>query len=201
MPETLTILVYSFDELDERAKECARDKWRQHALDYEWWEHIYEDAIEIGALLGITIDKINFSGFASQGYGASFTGTYKCKDDAILKVKAYASEDTELHRIAEALTVLQATVKLQYGQTLECQVDRSSSMYFHEMTMWIDCNLDDDVCDLGQSEDTLLELLRDFARWIYKQLEAENDYQLSDEFIDDSIRANALRFDEDGNTI
>lgn len=42
------IKLYTFDELDEKAKEKARDWYRQAGLDYEWWDTTYEDAENIG---------------------------------------------------------------------------------------------------------------------------------------------------------
>ena len=44
-----TDVVFKFDELEESAKERARDDWRSHGLDYEWWDGVYEDAKRIGA--------------------------------------------------------------------------------------------------------------------------------------------------------
>lgn len=46
--KTITKTVYEFDELNDRAKEKARDWYREHALDYDWWECVYEDAANIG---------------------------------------------------------------------------------------------------------------------------------------------------------
>ena len=37
--------VYQFDELSDSAKEKARDWYRLGAMDYEWWDYVYEDAI------------------------------------------------------------------------------------------------------------------------------------------------------------
>lgn len=48
MSRTKQITLYSFSELSESAKERARDRYRQHYLDYEWWESTYEDAARIG---------------------------------------------------------------------------------------------------------------------------------------------------------
>lgn len=47
MPKQKIILVYQFDELDEKAKERAREWYRAGALDYEWWESVYEDAAQL----------------------------------------------------------------------------------------------------------------------------------------------------------
>ena len=44
-------------------------------------------------------------------------------------------------------------------------------------------------------ETLLLDLMRDFARWIYKGLEEEYDYRLSDENIDERIGHGEYQFD------
>ena len=50
--------VYQFDELNEKAKEHARDWYRQGALDYDWWEFTYEDASTIGLeITGFDLDR------------------------------------------------------------------------------------------------------------------------------------------------
>lgn len=48
---TIETTIYTFDELSERAKENARNWYREGALDYEWWDFIYEDAERIGLKL------------------------------------------------------------------------------------------------------------------------------------------------------
>jgi hypothetical protein len=56
----------------------------------------------------------------------------------------------------------------------------------------------DDYRDVSAVEDDVTELMRDFARWIYRALEREYDYQNSDEAVDEMIRANGYEFEEDG---
>jgi hypothetical protein len=48
MPKKVEIEVYLFDELDDDAKEVARDWWRAGAFDYEWYDATYDDAKDIG---------------------------------------------------------------------------------------------------------------------------------------------------------
>lgn len=64
-----------FARLSPKAKERARDNYREGNLDYEWWDHIYEEWIAELEEMGWRNPEINFSGFASQGDGASFTAT------------------------------------------------------------------------------------------------------------------------------
>jgi len=39
---------FTFDELSARAKDRARDWWRESAGQDDWWQSTYEDAAEIG---------------------------------------------------------------------------------------------------------------------------------------------------------
>ena len=64
-----------YDQLGPDAQERARDNYREGNLDYEWWDHIYEEWIAELEEMGWHNPEINFSGFASQGDGASFTAT------------------------------------------------------------------------------------------------------------------------------
>lgn len=56
--KTIEATVYTFDELDDRAKECARDWYREIALDYGWWEYTYDDAESVGVKIeGFDLDR------------------------------------------------------------------------------------------------------------------------------------------------
>ena len=87
MPRVIKITVFTIDELSDAAKERARAWYRESCLDYEWYDFVYEDFETICGILGVTLgmtpvrlygggtrDKpqVNFSGFASQGDGASY---------------------------------------------------------------------------------------------------------------------------------
>ncbi len=54
-----------------------------------------------------------------------------------------------------------------------------------------------DDCE-REVEDVISQALRDFAHWIYRQLETEYDYQTSDDQISEMIEANEYEFDETG---
>jgi len=53
--------------------------------------------------------------------------------------------------------------------------------------------------NLNDDDYTVRESLRDFMRWIYRALEKEYEYQMSDEAVDENIRCNEYEFDWDGN--
>lgn len=206
----------TFDQLSDEAKERARARERDHALDYGWWEYTYEDAVCMGALMGIEIDErarrgaggreikeyeISFSGFCSQGDGACFEGRYRCAPDAVSAIQAETS-DEELLRIAQELTAVQVASKLQGTGGITVTIT-TGGYYAHSGTMNATVSFDsDDTPDADQYnavEDRVLQLMRDFADWIYRSLEQEADYLTSDECIDERLVDET--FDEDGDII
>lgn len=100
MPEQMTITVYKFDELEGRAKEHARNKLIEWATDHEWWDGVYDLAKEDGAKRGFDIEDIRFSGFWSQGDGASWTGSVDVKQ--FVEWMLEQPEDTPAHRWIDA---------------------------------------------------------------------------------------------------
>jgi len=199
--------VYKFSELSDRAKERARDWFRQGNLDYDWWDFIYEDAATIADLMGIDLRTrpvklmgggtryepcIFFRGFCSQGDGACWEGTYSYKEGSVKAVKDHAPQDKELHRIASGLY----DVQRRYFYKLFARVSHRGH-YCHSHCMDIDVDFGDFNYNKGTDEE-LTQLLRDFADWIYSQLESEYDYRMSDEAVDEDIEVNEYEFNEDG---
>lgn len=212
MPRIVERTVFEFEELSEKAKARAREHYLSHGLSDGWWYSVYEDAIATAAILGITIDnhtdtrrgngrgpKIYFSGFSSQGDGASFEGSYRpVKGDIVAAIKAHAPEDKALHTIAENLALLQVTARLTDSFPLMALGIASEGHYCHSGSMVAKFEYDGKTDDLPSEDqaDKLLRHLREFADWIYEQLEAENDYLCSDEYVDESLADD--EFDEDG---
>jgi len=196
MPQVHKITTFSYDELSDEAKEKARASWREGQLEYDWWDFVYEDAKTIGALMGIDIDKIYFSGFCSQGDGAQFEGDYQYKKGSVKTVKEYAPKDTELHAIALELYKVQRRNFYQL-----CASVSHNGHYYHELCTSIDVTGNDDFrADYESEEEDLKDALRAFMQWIYSRLEAEHDHLLSDEVIEESIQANEAEFYEDGSS-
>lgn len=209
---TETKIIYQYDELPtDSAKQRARE-WLAGLTfsDSNDWEHVYTDAEHAAKLLGITIDQrifktmgggsgsepcIWFSGFSSQGDGACFEGSYRYASRAPDAIKAYAPQDAELLRIAEGLR----SVQLRYSYRLVATC-KHLGHYSHSGCMSVQVeDRDNRYRELGDDEDTIVQLLRDFADWIYDQLEKEHDYQTEDAQIEESLRANEYEFDEEGN--
>lgn len=191
---TIEKTVFAFDELSGDAKENARDRYRGGNMGHDWWGFVYYDAKEIGKLMGIKIDEIYFSCFSSQGDGACFVGSYSYEKGAAKAIRDYAPQDVELHRIADQLQAVQRQNFYQLAATCT-----HSGHYCHSGCMSVDVSDSRDrYRDIGGAEDDITPLMRDFADWIYNQLETEYDYQNSDDTVDENIRANEYEFYENG---
>lgn len=193
--ETTTKTYYQFNELSDEAKQKALECLNDLNVDHDWWDFVYDDAKEIGKLLGIDIEDIYFSGFWSQGDGAQFVGSYCYERESVKKVRAYAPKDAELHEIAQGLYEVQR----RHFYKLQARVDHYGH-YHHEMSTDIDVLYGDVVLPSndGVTED-VTDCLRDFMRWIYRRLKEEYYYLTSEEAIIESIEANEYEFDEQGN--
>ena len=137
----------------------------------------------------------HWTGFSSQGDGASFAGHYSHAKGAAKGIRAHAPKDDELHRIADALQAVQRRNFWQVHASI-----RQQGRYCHEYTMTIDVERDSPTWQppTDDAEDTVIEAMRDLARWLYRQLRAEYEHLTSDEAIDKTLAANEWSFTASG---
>lgn len=192
--------LFTFPELSETAKETAIQKYSGTA-DSDWWDSVYEDAVAVAELIGITINEdnkgkpeIRFSGFWSQGDGASFTGSYAYRRDSVNLVSSYTGGDKALVAIASQLSKIQR--KHFYGVTAEIGIVGGN--YCHSNMMRADVSHSQDRELPEDVESDVLEQMRAFADWVYRQLEKEYEYQNSEEAVAELAEANDWLFNEAG---
>lgn len=184
------------------------DQHRDINLEHDWWHFSYNDFGCICTILGIAIDgdEPAFSGFCSQGDGASWAGRYNpvqitawgtsnkaTYDLAPALIREYAPEDKTLHAIADELCMLARVYYPAYAH-----VRRHDSRYVHEMTMGVimiepyeaGAEFADEVTDA--LEEALLAQFRALAVWLYNTLERAHDYLTSDEAVADTLAANEI---------
>lgn len=200
--------VYTFDQLSDETKDKAREWMRDCEMQDFDTEFMFEDFGRAAGILGIEFNQtqhgeldIRYSGFCSQGDGASFVGSYSHAPGASVKIREDYPEETRLHAIADGLTALQVGYRLESGRWIDAKITTSQSNYCHEMTMEIEASdsFSGEEFDYdGHHVKTITEAMRDFARWMYKSLEEEYDYRLSDECIDEQLADGDYEFDEDG---
>jgi len=211
---TMQVQVYQFSELSDSAKEKAREWYREgESQDFGSFGELYEPAETAAALLGITFAQntvklhggktrqepnIMWSGFSSQGDGACFTGSYEFVPGCWETIRNEFPKDTVLHGIADKLAAMNGALRLLQGGKLAGTITQSGN-YCHKYTMDATATNSVDGEELeAETSEQFLGVMRDFADWIYKGLEAEYDWRMSDEAVDENIEANEYEFDEDG---
>lgn len=210
---TIEVNLYQFNELDDDAKEKARECYRRD-LDVDY-DCVIDDFVTIAEMIGINFDyqsvplmgggtrrkpKIWFSGFGSQGDGACFEGTYSYKPDASAKVREYAPQDETLHEISDHL----ATLQREYNGKLTVGITHRGRYYSVDLDVSVDdLDIDEEGNEVqievtSDDEENVGNLLRDLMRYLYRRLEKEYEYQHSDEAVDEAINANGYEWTEDG---
>ena len=191
----VTVTTYDFDELSDAAKTHALEKLYDINVDFTGWaEFVLDDAKEWGAMLGIEIEDIFYSGFSSQGDGACFTGRYYYKKGSQKAIREHAPQDDTLHAIADGLAAAQASAFYR----LEASVSHRGH-YYHELCTDITVDNSESYAVSEDNENAITEALRDFMRWIYSRLETQYYYLTSESAIVETIKANEYQFTENGN--
>lgn len=214
MPQEITTTVYAIHELSEEARQRAIENHRYINVDDSYW---HEDLIgtngdpdkapmgeraffaQDGEKKGFDIRRIYFSGFYSQGDGASFEAvtTY---EDYILKNRLGRKYRTLLNHVrgGESVTI---TTSGPYSHANTMHI---SSLY----SEWTFSPLSDTDRAYEAAEradyqaetirDYILEDARDLANDFYQRLEEEYEYLTSDEAVIEMLEANEFLFIEDG---
>jgi len=209
-----------FHELSDKQKDKVRYS-NMLSPDDGWWDFIYDDAIERGVALGFHIERINFSGFYSQGDGASWVGSVDlipwlehhkplCARAIILRelIEApaeWVSPITGIHgnnsRYCHENTMGGASLDYADPEYEKGELVGGTGMLAHVpySDLVENCKLIDEY--FPQLTEEILESAKDYARDIYKRLEKEYDYMLSDEYIAELCEGNDYGFDEEGQLV
>jgi len=180
--------VFTFSELSETAKEKALDKAREN-VEFDDTS-VIEDFKTICGLIGIDVDQVYYSGFSSQGDGASFMGKAQYAKGAAKALKDYAPTDTDLHSLVDQWAEFQ---KRNFYK-LSCDITQTGN-YYHENTMRFQWYKDGEYW--GDQKDGEA-ILKGFAQWLYSRLSKDYDYQTSENAIIASFGYNDCVFLESG---
>lgn len=208
--ETIERQIFTFDELSDAAKEKARDWWRGcESAEFDAAD-LHDDFENVAAILGVKFNTqaiplmgggtrqepvIYWQGFSSQGDGACFEGRYSYAKHMRKAIREYVPQDYTLHQIADSLfEVQQKNFYCLSARTKHC------GHYYHSGCMSIEVFRNGIYAphDVGEAVSVLL---RQFADWIYSRIEKEYEYRMSDENVDDAIRANEYEFLSDGSRV
>lgn len=182
---TIRTKVYKFDELTPSAQNKAIELLNDLNVHENWFDPTIENMVEMLSENGFDNAKIQFSGFWSQGDGASF--------DADINLKHFC-KDKRILAIA--------------GNYCDFRIEKNSfaNHYSHEKTRYVEYNALDEkfVCINSALQDlsrTIEEKRLSLCKQIYKDLENDYEYLTSREAIIESIQANEYEFFKDGKLI
>jgi hypothetical protein len=206
----------AFQQLSNYAKQQAITEYGQPPDD--WHEDIYARAMEEGPARGFHLAEIQFSGFSSQGDGASWTGHVWLPDFIEYHNKPEHDDYTQY-------VVLRELIKDGWCEE-SLTISRHGFYYNHSGMMrgsGVDDRLhyaeDDSVMDRGILEGANVKelansinsdaMFNDLDEWtlrkaqayandIYKQLKEEYEHYTSEEYFKDLCDINGWRFDQRG---
>jgi hypothetical protein len=190
-------IVYSFDDMmnDVELKDKVLEKHRDINTNYRWWDSAYDMWKEDLHELGFYETDISFSGFYSQGDGASFTG----RVDVYKWIKKNDINGTYRRLLPFIGNAIDYSDRLKRDRW-------HNYVHYNTTSLYIDWNIDT-IHNLSNIESLLDKLEEDIYdhhvqlnKDIYSSLEVEHDYMRSDEYILESLEGNGYEFDEEGNT-
>jgi len=202
---------YKIHELPKESKKTAieevknRDSFYNRGIDLDWLIEAEQDELE--AEFGLANVEISFSGFSSQGDGASFVGQV---EDIPKFIRAIGIDDDILDKAMNALV-----------DVYDMYIVRTDSRYFHENTVRFDIEETDDTelilmspFGIGDITIDLNDLLGDIgleakaSQWvrakskeIYRELEKAYEEEFSDEAVVEWEDYMGIEFDEEGNEV
>lgn len=204
MPAVKQTTVYEFSELSDKAKEKAREWWREaSAGDNFFTEPVIEDFLIVAKACGWEVKQttrktskgkeytepaIYWSGFWSQGDGACFAGDFYAPTVDADALRAHAPTDERLQRFADFFDGIK-----QRNPAGNASVEHRGH-YSHEF-----CTVFETENFLSADDETaLIEETRALMKWLYRELEKAYTFETSDENINDVLEANDYLFTEDG---
>ena len=215
---------YSFEELSPEAQKNALEELWDINIEYtDWHEPIVEDFESDMKEDGLSDIEVSYSGFNSQGDGASFTGEVydnktfmkKClglKDDEWLDMGDEEKPEDEGSRLRADLLDLgfDSREKLT-PDNFSISIIRDSSRYSHENTISGNVVIEDVPESIedefphaldeyaAKLEEMVTKWARDTSKDLYRKLERYYDNLRSEEEVKETIIGNDYKFDKDGN--
>jgi len=216
---------YTYEQLNDNAKEKVKQWWYEHGAEHEWWDCAYEDFKEKGYELGFVIDKINFSGFYSQGDGACWSGQVDMAtwlkthtEDSIARdawcaliQEGFAEKHMGIHFRGHYLHSDTMTCVGWDWIDTDCSDAENSSHYLQQPSIFqgmqypalhnLIRSTDYPYTDPNDIEQAAFESAKDYADELYKRLREEYEYITSEENLIEMCDINDWKFNEEGEMV
>lgn len=212
------IVTHKFKELPEDIQGKVIEKNRDIHVNFDWWDYTIQNWKEKLSAIGFDGADIRWSGFWSQGDGASFTAY--CDTQKILDSLLVCQEEN-----VGDLNKWRLWFELAENGLIKFDMNRISSHYVHENTvegvlhedfsglnsnMWYPPNPEkpyeftsifEQKCHLRELEEIFCSFCKELFKEIYRSLEEEYDYLTSDDCIKEYLENHDTEYDEWGNEV
>lgn len=206
-----------WDALDEKTKSSILDKHRDTNTDYDWWDTMYADFIEQMKEKDIVVStrtvrtvkgrhyeepEINFSGFCSQGDGASFSG-YIHGADVLKRMKEHKVLGPLVQHINDMGSFSWDNRRGSYSHSgcmsysFECSIDEPDDDDPPLRKAAKQQIYDETLAAMEDFEKALWEEIVGYADKLYRDLEEEYDHLTSDEIVLETLLANESILEEE----
>ena len=183
-------------------KDQLLEKYRDINVDGDWWhEDVYgwfeeqcnEQGVEIGRLNKGKLRDISWSGFWSQGDGASFGGK------VIDYTKALGDRLNDYPILYKYITELNGYIDCRWNTNYRYNGISNFNIEVEDIGAYLDADHPfEDIWDKQMNQELdavechLLDLVEDLCSLLYKSLEDEYEGRTSDEAVWDTIVVNEL---------
>lgn len=204
---------YTIDELPAaiRSDVIERERSYEHEHIHEdWYEDTFDSIKAELEELGLHDIEIEFTGFYSQGDGASFTADLYSEDKNSFIEITLGLKDIPKNVLEElSIRIVRTDRQHSHENTIrgEVEIDGEDEVpRFSQLTgKPMSIELEPLMIDVGPYADEIEEALtrwaRNKSREIYDTLSKEYEEMFSDETIIDSMRMRGTKFDSKGNEI
>jgi hypothetical protein len=206
--KTIALDLYSFSELNEKAREKALAEYADINVDYGWWDFVYDDFIAICKTLGISVDttQMHFSGFYSQGDGSAFEATaYLPALAEGIEKQSWKSYAPHIELDLPTCPTDRRVLKLMETEALDIspRIRQPHRGYYvkgelNEVYPWNDHKHDLIEAELEKTEEWFTEVAEMLNHYLYKALRDDYEYQVTEDAVAEAIEANDYLFTADG---
>jgi len=204
---------YTIDELPAAIRSDVIERERSYEHEHipeEWYEDTFDSIKAELEELGLHDIEIEFTGFHSQGDGASFTADLYSEDKNSFIETTLGLKDIPKN-VPEELSMCivrtdrqhshENTIRGEVEVDGEDEVQRFSQLTGKAMSIELEPLMIDVEPYAEEIEEALTEWARNKSREIYDTLRKEYEGMFSDETIISSIRMRGTKFDSNGNEI
>jgi hypothetical protein len=207
--KTITLKLYSFNQLDKEAKQKALTTYQDLNIGFDWWDDEFEDFIALCSYIGIAVskDSIKFRGFNSQGDGSGFSAlvdipklvsaiaNQSWKDYAPMQEFVFIVPEIDNRVMALVAHGLLPSEPQIIGRTRQYGV--VTDLGISEVIK--DGKTHDNIfAELDKLEEWLRSVAEILNRHLYTSLENQYEFLTSDTAIKESILTNEYLFTADG---